>query len=95
MDRVPALVLPGGVQVYVTDVVASLIVGAAVLRLLRQRRFYRYQRWLSLLSVLLVVSLIRGVPAFGIQQTVNDFRHYLFFVGLPSTSRRSLPRLAL
>jgi hypothetical protein len=82
VDKVPALVLAGGVQVYVTDVVASLIVGAAVLRLLRQRRFYRYQRWLLLLSVLLVVSLVRGVPAFGMQQSVNDFRHYLFFAGV-------------
>ena len=82
VDRVPALVLPGGVQVYVTDVVASLVVGAAVLRLLRQRRFDRYQRWLLLLSVLLLVSLVRGVAAFGMQQSVNDFRHYLFFAGV-------------
>ena len=82
VDRVPALVLPGGVQVYVTDVALSLVVGAAVLRLLRHRRFDRYQRWLLLLSVLLLVSLIRGVPAFGIQVSVNDFRHYLFFAGV-------------
>jgi hypothetical protein len=42
-NRMPALVLPGGVQVYVTDMVASLILGAAVLRLLRTPRFDRYQ----------------------------------------------------
>ena len=82
VDRVPALVLPGGVQVYVTDVVVSLVVGAAVLRLLRLRRFDRYQRWLLLLGVLLLVSLVRGVAAFGVQQSVNDFRHYLFFAGV-------------
>jgi hypothetical protein len=82
VDKVPALALAGGVQVYVTDVVASLVVGAAVLRLLRQRRFHRYHRWLLLLAVLLLVSLVRGVPAFGVQQTVNDFRHYLFFAGV-------------
>ena len=82
VDRVPALVLPGGVQVYVTDVVVSLVVGAAVLRLLRQRRFDRYQRWLLLLGVLVLVSLVRGVAAFGVQQSVNDFRQYLFFAGV-------------
>jgi O-Antigen ligase len=82
VDKVPALVLQGGVQVYVTDVVASLVAGAAVLRLLRQRRFGRYQRWLLLLSVLLLVSLVRGVPAFGMQQSVNEVRHYLLFAGV-------------
>jgi hypothetical protein len=60
IDRVPALVLPGGVQVYITDIVASLVVGAAVLRLLRLPRFDPFQRWLLLLAVLLLVSLVRG-----------------------------------
>ena len=82
VDSVPAIVLPGGVQVYVTDVALSLVVGAALLRLLRQRRFGRYERWLLLLSVLLLVSLLRGVAEFGLQQSVNDFRHFLFFVGI-------------
>ncbi|MGH2393036.1 MAG: O-antigen ligase family protein [Candidatus Limnocylindria bacterium] len=82
VDKVPALILPGEVQVYVTDVVASLVVGAGVLRLLRQRRFDRYQRWLLLLSVLLLVSFIRGVAAFGMQQSVNELRHHLFFAGV-------------
>jgi O-Antigen ligase len=82
VDRVPALILPGEVRVYVTDVVVSLVVGAAVLRLLRTRRFDRYQRWLLLLSVLLLVSLVRGVAAVGMQQSVNELRHYLFFAGV-------------
>ena len=53
IDRVPALMLPGGVAVYLTDMVASLILGAAVLRLLRLPSFDRFQRWLLLLGVLL------------------------------------------
>ena len=53
-----------------------------MLRLLRQRRFDRYQRWLLLLGVLLLVSLVRGVAAFGVQQSVNEFRQYLFFAGV-------------
>ena len=81
VDRVPALALPGGVQVYVTDVVASLILGAAVLRLLRLRRLDRFQRWLLLLGALLLISLVRGAAAFGAQASVADFRQYLFFVG--------------
>jgi hypothetical protein len=82
VDRVPALVLPGGVQVYVTDVVSGLLLGAAVLRLLRRRNFDRYHRWLLLLGVLLLVSLVRGVAAFGMQASVADFREYLFFGGV-------------
>jgi hypothetical protein len=82
VDRVPALALPGGVQVYVTDMVVALVVGAAVLRLLRLRHFARYQRWLLLLGVLLLVSLVRGVAAFGMQPSIADFRMYLFFAGV-------------
>jgi hypothetical protein len=82
IDRVPALALPGGVQVYLTDMVASLILGAAVLRLLRTPRFDRFQRWLLLLGVLLLVSLVRGVAAFGMQPSIADFREYLFFGGV-------------
>lgn len=82
IDRVPALVLPGGVQVYVTDMAASLILGAAVLRLLRTPRFDRFQRWLLVLGVLLLVSLVRGVAASGMQPSVADFRQYLFFGGV-------------
>jgi O-Antigen ligase len=82
IDRVPALMLPGGVAVYLTDMVASLILGAAVLRLLRTPRFDRFQRWLLLLGVLLLVSLVRGVAAFGMQPSIADFRQYLFFGGV-------------
>jgi hypothetical protein len=82
VDRVPALVLPGGVQVYVTDVVAALVLGAALARLLRLRRFDRFHRWLLLLAVLLFVSLARGIAAFGIQRSVADFRLSLFVVGV-------------
>jgi hypothetical protein len=81
-DRVPALVLPGGVQVYLTDMVASLILGAAVLRLLRLPSFDRFQRWLLLLGVLLLVSLVRGLAAFGMQPGIADFRQSLFFGGV-------------
>jgi hypothetical protein len=45
-----------------------------VLRLLRTPRFDRFQRWLLLLGVLLLVSLVRGVAAFGMQASVADFR---------------------
>ena len=57
-DRVPALVLPGGVQVYVTDVVSGLLLGAAMLRLLRRRNFDRYHRWVLLLGILLLFCLV-------------------------------------
>ena len=81
-NRMPALVLPGGVQVYVTDVVSGLLLAAAMLRLLRRHNFDRYHRWLLLLGVLLLVSLVRGVAAFGMQPSIADFRQYLFFGGV-------------
>jgi hypothetical protein len=81
VNKVPGLALPGGVEVYVTDVVSALLVGAALLRLLRQRRFSRYHRWLLLLSILLLVSLIRGLATYGLQASIADFREYLFFGG--------------
>jgi hypothetical protein len=82
MERIPALALPGGVKVYLTDMVASLILGAAVLRLLRLPSFDRFLRWLLLLGVLLLVSLVRGLAAFGMQHSIADFRQSLFFGGV-------------
>ncbi len=81
-EAVPSLVLPGQTRVGVTDVVSALILAAAVARLLRLRRLDRFHRWLVLLSVLLSISLIRGVAAFGPQPSIADFRQYLFFAGV-------------
>jgi hypothetical protein len=82
VDAVPSLVLPGQTRVGVTDVVAALVLAAAVARLLRLRRFDRFHRWLVLLAVVLSISLIRGVAAFGPQPSIADFRQYLFFAGV-------------
>jgi hypothetical protein len=81
-ENVPSLVLPGQTRVGITDVVSALILAAAVARLLRLRRLDRFHLWLVLLAVVLFVSLIRGVAAFGPQQSIADFRQYLFFVGV-------------
>ena len=81
-DSVPSLMLPGQTRVGITDVVSALVFAAAVARLLRLRRFDRFHRWLVLLAVVLFVSLIRGVAAFGPQASIADFRQYLFFAGV-------------
>jgi hypothetical protein len=81
ISNVPSVVAPGGTRIQVTDAVAALLVAAALARLLRVKRFAPLQRWLLLLGALLVVSLVRGVAAFGMQTSVNDFRHYMFFAG--------------
>jgi O-Antigen ligase len=82
VDSVPSLTLPGDTHVYVTDLVSALVLAAAVARLLRLRRFDRFHRWLVLLTILLFVSLIRGIAAFGPQPSIADFRQYLFFAGV-------------
>jgi O-antigen ligase len=82
VDSVPSLTLPGGTQVYVTDIVSALVLAAALARLLRLRRFDRFHRWLLLLGVVVLVSLVRGVAAFGLQASIADVRQYLFFTGV-------------
>jgi hypothetical protein len=81
ISNVPSVMAPGGTRIEVTDLVATLVAAAALARLLRVKRFASFQRWLLLLGALLVVSLVRGVATFGMQTSVNDFRHYMFFVG--------------
>ena len=71
---VPSLTLPGDMRVGLTDIVATLVLGAAFARLLRVRRLDTYHRWLVLFMVLLILSLVRGVIAFGIQTSVSGFR---------------------
>ncbi|NMO90290.1 O-antigen ligase [Actinomycetospora sp. TBRC 11914] len=71
----------GGMRVGCTDVAAVIVLAAAAARCLRLRRFGRYQYWLLLLSVLLLVSLVLGMAQHGIQTSVSDSRQYLFFVG--------------
>jgi hypothetical protein len=80
LDQVPALVSPGGMRLQVYDVVFALLLGAGTLRLLRVRRFTGFQRCLVLLGLLLLLSLARGVAAFGIEHSVAESRLYLPFV---------------
>jgi hypothetical protein len=70
-----------GARVGVTDVVAVTVLAAAAARCLRLRRYDRYRRWVILLGILLLVSLLQGVVGHGIQAGVNDSRQYIFFVG--------------
>jgi hypothetical protein len=82
VDSVPALSVPGGTRVYITDLVSALLLGAALARFLRLRRFDRFHRWLLLLGIVLLVSLVRGAATFGLQPSIADFRQYLFFAGV-------------
>jgi O-Antigen ligase len=77
---VPSLTLPGDIRLGSTDIIATLVLCAAFARLVRMRRLGPYQRWLVLFIILLVLSLVRGVIAFGIQTSVNDFRLMEFWI---------------
>ena len=96
VDRVPALTLPGDIRVLPYDVVFTLLVAAAVARLLRMRRFSALQRCIVLLGVLLLVAIVRGVAAFGVEQSVAEFRLYfafasatLYFATFPPSASRN------
>jgi hypothetical protein len=78
-EDVPSASL-GGMRVGVTDLVAVIVLAAAVARCLRLRYFSRYQYWLIMLGCLLLVSLVLGIAGHG-QAAVSDSRQYLFFVG--------------
>jgi O-antigen ligase len=96
VSQVPSLYLPGGTRVQLTDVCAGLVLGAALARLLRARRLGPYQRWLLVLGAVLLISLARGVLAFGMQTSVDDFRQYIFYAAgalYLSTFAPSPPRL--
>ena len=79
-NAVPSLTLPGDMRLGSTDIIATLVLCAAFARLLRMRRLSPYQRWLVLFIILLVLSLVRGVIAFGIQTSVSDFRLMEFWI---------------
>jgi hypothetical protein len=79
-NAVPSLTLPGDARVGLTDVIATLVLCAAFARLLRMRRLSTYHRWLILFIVLLVLSLLRGIIAFGIQTSVSSFRLMEFWI---------------
>jgi hypothetical protein len=79
-SAVPSLTLPGDMRVGLTDIIATLVLGAAFARLLRVRRLNTYHRWLVLFIVLLLLSLVRGVLAFGIQTSVSGFRLMEFWI---------------
>jgi hypothetical protein len=79
-NAVPSLTLPGNIRVGITDIIATLVLCAALARLLRVRRLSTYQKWLVLLIILLALSLVRGVIAFGMQTSVSDFRLTEFWI---------------
>jgi hypothetical protein len=77
--RIPRVMAPGGVAVELSDVIFALLLGAAIARLLVMR-LTMLQHCLLLLSLLVVLSLVRGVAAFGIQPSIAEFRLYMYFL---------------
>jgi hypothetical protein len=78
--EVPSIRL-GGMRVGATDLVAVIVLAAAVARCLRLRHLSRHQHWLIMLGILLLVSLVLGIAGHGVQASISDSRQYLFFVG--------------
>lgn len=72
----------GSFNVFVADAVFTIILAAAVARCLRLRRWTVSLRLLLLIVVLCVLSLARGVTAFGVQAAVNEFRPFLGYFGM-------------
>ena len=79
-NNVPAVILPSGVRVQVHDAAFALILAAGILRMLRMQRLAPPHRWVLLLCVMLLLSLVRGVAAIGAQPAISEFRLFLAFV---------------
>jgi len=80
VERAPSLYLKD-TRVELSDVLFVLVVAAGLARLLRVRRYTPLLRWLLLLGIVLVISLLRGMLTISLQGSINDFRQYLQFVG--------------
>jgi hypothetical protein len=92
VERVPSLYLKD-TRIELSDVLFSLVVAAGLARLLRVRRYTRLLRWLLLLGIVAVISLLRGMLTISMQGSVNDFRQYLQFAG-PALYFATFPPLA-
>jgi O-Antigen ligase len=79
-NNVPAVVLPSGVRVQVHDAAFALVLAAGILRVLRLQRLDPLHRWVLLLCVMMLLSLVRGAAAFGFQPAIGEFRLFLAFV---------------
>jgi hypothetical protein len=79
-NDVPAVVLPSGVRVQVHDAAFALLLAAGILRMLRLQRLAPLHRWVLLLCVMMLLSLVRGAAAFGAQPAIGEFRLFFAFV---------------
>lgn len=73
----PIQVNLGPLTVFLTDVAAGLLIVATVARFLRAPRLTRPQVLLLAVAAVALLSLARGVLAFGLEPAVNEFRRWL------------------
>jgi len=71
----------GTTKVNLPDVVFTLVLAAAIARLLRAQRLTPLQRGLLAFGALVLVSLLRGVAVFGVEGSVSEARRYLRLAG--------------
>lgn len=69
----------GGITVYISDLLSIILIIGATARLLRARRLTTGQYILLAIAALIVLSLLRGVMAYGIQRSVNEARSWIAF----------------
>src|SRR6478736_5197594 len=94
-NDVPAVTLPSGIRVQVHDAAFALLLAAGILRMLRMQRLTSLHRWVLLLGVMMLLSLVRGAVKFGAQPAIGEFRLFFAFVAgtLYFATFRPSPRL--
>lgn len=71
----------GGFNIIWSDMVFSLIVGAAIARMLRLRSTTLATRVLGFVGVFVLLSALRGIPAFGPNDALRESRNFFSYFG--------------
>jgi hypothetical protein len=72
----------GGFNIFLWDVVSTLVLCAAVARLLRSRGLSVPQWLLIAFGLVVLLSLVQGVFEYGLNNAVVEFRRYYSFVSI-------------
>ena len=71
--------LPLEANVSLMDIIATVLMGSSILRLISTRRVSGLQKLFLVYCAIVAISYLRGTIAFGLQSATNDFRFLYYF----------------
>ena len=73
---------PLGVNVALMDIIATVLMGGAILRLTSTRRVSGLQKLFLVYCAIVAISYLRGTIAFGLQSATNNLRTVYYFLSV-------------